>query len=293
MKPLTSRDIRGSWATLLLPINADQSIDDVRLAGEIDALIAFRPDGIYSNGTAGEFYAQTEEEFDRINAMLADRCEAAGVPFQIGASHTSPQTTLSRIRRAARLHPGAIQVILPDWFPLNDDEIITYLTLAAEASGGIGLVLYNPPHAKRVLPPPTYEKLRRAVPALVGVKVGDGAASWYAQMREYAAGLSVFVPGHHMATGFLHGAAGSYSNVACLQPAGAKRWWQLMQRDPLAALEIERKITSFFTRHIIQYIAQQGYSNAACDKLLAAIGGWADVRDAASLALPIDSSGRG
>jgi hypothetical protein len=50
-----------------------------------------------------------------------------------------------------------------------------------------------------------------------------------------------------------------------------------MQRDPLAALDIERKITSFFSRHVISFITQQGYSNAACDKLLAAIGGWADV----------------
>lgn len=235
------------------------------------------PDGIYSNGTAGEFYAQTEEEFDRISAMLAERCEAGGVPFQIGASHTSPQTTLSRIRRAARLHPGAIQVILPDWFPLNDEEIVTCLTLAAEASNGIGLVLYNPPHAKRVLQPPLCAKFCRAVPALVGVKVADGAASWYAQMGEYATELSVFVPGHHLPTGSMHGAAGSYSNVACLQPAGAKLWWQLMQRDPIAALNIERKINSFFARHIIPYITQQSYSNAACDKLLVVTGGWADV----------------
>jgi 4-hydroxy-tetrahydrodipicolinate synthase len=175
------------------------------------------------------------------------------------------------------LHPGAIQVILPDWSPVTDDEIIAYLSRVCEAANGIGIVLYNPPHAKRVLPMPVYARLHRAVPGLVGVKVCDGTSSWYGQMREFASEISVFVSGHHLATGFQQGAAGAYSNVACLHPAGAQRWWQLMHDDLTAALELERRIVAFFLRHIIPYITEQGYVNSGCDKLLAAIGDWADV----------------
>lgn len=40
--------VRGNWATLLLPIAADQSIDMARLDAEIDALTAARVDGILS-----------------------------------------------------------------------------------------------------------------------------------------------------------------------------------------------------------------------------------------------------
>jgi dihydrodipicolinate synthase/N-acetylneuraminate lyase len=277
MKPLKANEIRGNWASLLLPINDDESIDFARLADEIDVLIACKTDGIYSNGTACEFFAQSEEEFDRISTMLAERCEAAGRPFEIGASHTSPQATLSRVRRAAALRPSAIQIILPDWAVLTDDEIIAYLDRVSEAADGIGLVLYNPPHAKRVLQMPAYAKLHQAVPGLVGVKVCDGSTSWYCQMREFASGISVFTAGHHLATGFLQGAAGAYSNVACLHPVGAQRWWQMMNDDILAAIELEKRIVAFFVRHIIPFITEQGYVNAGCDKLLAAIGGWADV----------------
>jgi dihydrodipicolinate synthase/N-acetylneuraminate lyase len=91
---------------------------------ELRVLTASRPNGIYSNGTSGEFYTQTEDEFDRVNTLLAERCEAANVPFQIGASHMSPQLSLERIKRAAQLKPGAIQVILSDWHPLTYDEAI-------------------------------------------------------------------------------------------------------------------------------------------------------------------------
>src|SRR4051812_42529196 len=101
MKPLQAAAIRGNWGTLLLPVNEDDSINYNNLSAEIDALIDMQVNGIYSNGTAGEFYNQTEEEFDIINTMLAKKCNAAGMPFQIGACHTNPVMACDRIKRAA------------------------------------------------------------------------------------------------------------------------------------------------------------------------------------------------
>jgi len=37
--------------------------DYSRLSDEIDVVIASHPNGIYSNVTTGEFYAQSDEEF--------------------------------------------------------------------------------------------------------------------------------------------------------------------------------------------------------------------------------------
>lgn len=277
MQPLGAKQIVGNWATLLLPINADETIDYARLKDELAYLVAIKPNGIYSNGTAGEFYAQTEDEFDRVNQLLAEHCEKGDVPFQVGASHTSPQLSLERIKRAVQLNPSAIQVILADWHPLTDDEAITCLDRMAEAADPIGLVLYNPPRAKRVLGPAVFGKLKSAVPNLVGIKVVDEGEDWYAAMRHYANGLSIFVPGHRLATGVTHGASGAYSNVACLQPAGAQRWFEMMSDDLELALEIEARIQAFMDEYIAPFIIQHGYANQAADKLLAAIGGWAQV----------------
>lgn len=277
MHPLRWNEIVGTWATVLLPLNDDDRIDFTRLAEEIDTLIGSGVSGLYSNGTAAEFYSQGEAEFDRISSLLAERCGAAGMPFQIGASHTSPQTSLERIRRSVCLKPGAFQVILPDWYPPTNAEAVACLARLAEAAHPISLVLYNPPHAKRVLTPAEFGALKQAVPALLGIKVADGDEAWYAAMREHCRELSIFVPGHHLASGFARGAAGSYSNVACLSPGGAQRWFRLMTTDPPRALEIERRIQSFLSQHILPFGKEQGYCNAALDKLLAAIGGWADI----------------
>src|SRR5271165_5867870 len=91
LRPLRPSEIRGNWATLLLPIRSDQTIDHGLLETEINRFGAAGVNGVYSNGTAGEFYTQTEAEFDSVNRVLAEGCERLRLPFQIGVSHMSPQ----------------------------------------------------------------------------------------------------------------------------------------------------------------------------------------------------------
>lgn len=268
---------RGNWGTLLLPINPDDSIDFDRLSDEIEALIDAAVDGIYSNGTAGEFHTQTEEEFDRISELLAAKCTRSGMLFQLGASHPVPATMHDRIIRSKHLNPAAYQVILPDWVRVSIDEAKDFLTGIADVAHPVPLVLYNPPHAKHVLEPEAHLVLSKEIPALVSIKVLDGDADWYSRMRTVGENIAVFVPGHHLATGVHRGvASGAYSNVACINPWAAQHWWELIQTDIDAALEVERLIQAFFARYISPFAAQE-YSNPALDKLLAAVGNWADI----------------
>lgn len=212
--------MRGNWATLMLPINADEGIDYDRLAGELAALIVEAMDVLYTNGTSGEFHTPSEAELDAIHALVAERCHRAGMLFQIGASHMSAQTSLDRNRQAQQFQPSTFQVILADRFPLKEAEMIACLERMAVAAAPIGLVSYNPRHAKMVLTPVQIDRLHAAVPAIIGVKVADGDGAWYAEMRTTCQGVAVFAPGHHL---IANGAAGSYSNVACLRPAGGQR----------------------------------------------------------------------
>lgn len=277
MEPLHAAEIRGNWATLLIPVDNDDSIDYKSLENEIDTLIGMQVNGIYSNGTAGEFYNQTEEEFDTISQLLAGKCNAAGMPFQLGACHTSPVMARERVKSTAALLPGAIQVILPDWSAPSMREVINYLKVLAEIAAPVGLVLYNPPHAKKRLSPEEFFQVKEAGINLVGCKTVGGDAQWYAAMKKWAPGLSLFVPGHHLATGVSLGAHGAYSNLACIHPVAAQQWYNLMLTDLPRALEIEKGIQLFMSRYIQPFISTQGYSNQAADKLLAAIGGWAKV----------------
>ncbi|MGN8112792.1 dihydrodipicolinate synthase family protein [Labrys sp. 22185] len=270
--------LRGNWATLLLPIATDDAIDFGHLGEEIDLLIAAGVDGIYSNGTAGEFHNQTEAEYEAVQALLAKKCRTASMPFVIGACQGDPRQSLERVRRATGLQPAAIQIILPDWWPVTDEEAIDFLAMMAEAARGLPLVLYNPPHAKRVLSPEILGRFIAAVPVVKAIKLADGDDAWYAAARRHLAGVALFVPGHHLATGIKAGvAAGAFSNVACLSPRGAQAWTDSMAADIEAALDLECRLCRFMDEHIVPFRRDHGYSNAALDKLLAAIGNWGPV----------------
>jgi dihydrodipicolinate synthase/N-acetylneuraminate lyase len=274
MKPLAAGEIRGNWATLLLPLNADDSIDYGLLGEEIDCYVSARVSGIYSNGSAGEFYTQTEDEFDRVSALLAEKCEAARVPFQIGACHMSPQLSRERVRRAKALRPSAFQVVLPDWFAPSWPEIVAFLEVMIAEAAPVRLVLYNPPQAKRRLAPEEWQAIATAFPGVVGIKVPGGDEAWWTAMRPVLETLSVFTPGHQLATGLARGAQGAYSNVACLSPSAAQRWYELCRRDLTAGAAEEEKIQRFWLGQIAPLIATHGLSNMAADKAAAAAGGW-------------------
>lgn len=274
MKPLTAAEIHGNWATLLLPIQAGDAIDFALLANEIEHFVAARVNGIYSNGTAGEFYTQSEDEFDRVNALLAERCTKAGMPFQIGLSQPSAQLALARLRRAKALQPSAFQVTLPDWFPPSVAESFEFLQRLAAEAAPIPLIVYNPPHAKRRFTPVEWARVMAELPGVVGMKVPGGDDAWYAAMQPVMTLLSVFVPGHLLAAGLARGARGAYSNVACLSPVGAQRWYELCIRDPEAGRALGARIAAWWTAQIAPIITRDGLSNMAADKAAAVAGGW-------------------
>ena len=270
----TGATFAGVWGTLLLPISADDAIDWDALEAQIDRLVPSGVHGIYMNGTAGEFFAQTDEEFARIAALLAARCGAAGLPFQIGCCHAHAWTTLARVRQARSLSPAGIQVILPDWLPPTAADQLRFLERIAAEADPVPLVLYSPPHAKVR---PTLVELRALadrVPALAGFKLPGGDVAWHARMQALLGHLSVFVPGHALASGLVAGAAGSYSNVAALNPVAARRWYDQMLADMPAALAVEARLQAFLRDHVEPLRDAHGLSNPALDKLLCRIGGW-------------------
>lgn len=277
MKPLSGDEISGVWGTVLLPIRQDETIDWGLLDEEIDILLQAGLHGIYTNGTAGEFHNQSEAEFDILSEKVAEASEAKGVPFQLGCAHPLPLAALERVKRAKSLHPGALQIILPDWLVPNRRELFRFIEKMSRAADPVGLVIYNPPHAKKKLGPEDYRELLLEGFPLVGCKTAGGDEGWYEKMRNLPQPFSYFIPGHRLTSGMQRGAKGSYSNIACLHPEAAMKWYRMIHSDPDKAKDWEEKIGLFFREAIIPFILKEGYSDTAVDKFLAAIGAWAKI----------------
>ena len=279
MEPLTQATLQGTWSTLLLPLNDREEILWDQIGNQLNALANAGVDGIYFNGTACEFFSQSNEEFLQLARTTAKFCESKGIPFQIGASHAHATESLRRIEQTRELNPGAFQVILPEWTPHSWREIVRFLQKMIAAAAPIPLVIYNPPNARKVLTPVEWNQLASEVDGVIGIKVAGGDAAWHDEMKAAAKTLSVFVAGIRLASGVIHGCArGSYSNLACLSPGGAVRWARLIQEDPKLALDQEAEIQSVFKTAMDPYRGK--FSNSALDKALAAAGGWAGISPA-------------
>jgi dihydrodipicolinate synthase/N-acetylneuraminate lyase len=269
--------LEGVWGAVLLPVGQDGEIDWPALKEELAALAEARLHGVYTNGTAGEFHSQTEAEFDRLSETVAAFCHRVRLPFQIGVSHVNGRVARERLARIIALRPDAVQLTLPDWWAPTYDEAERFLTGMAEVAPSVPFVIYNPPHAKRRLALAEIAALRARVPTLVGAKLPGGDEAWFAELREKLSDFAVFIPGHSMATGCLSGGRGSYSNIACLSPAGAVRWWRQLRRDSAAAVTLEGRIVAFLHAQVAPLASRCGLSNAALDKALAAAGGWGPI----------------
>jgi dihydrodipicolinate synthase/N-acetylneuraminate lyase len=267
----------GIWGAVLLPIDPAGEINWSALAEEVDILCTSDLAGIYTNGSAGEFYNQSEAEFEKLSVMVAEGARKHGKPFQIGVSHTNPRVARRRLEKVIGLNPTAVQFTLPDWWPPSRAEMERFVVGMSEAARAIPLVIYNPPHAKVQLGLNEIAGLAKLAPTLAGAKLSGGDSAWYAQRRRLLPGFSVFVPGHTVASGRSMGANGSYSNIACLSPNGAVRHWRLIETDPAAAQDLEARINRFLGGHILPLARAYGLSDPALDKLLAAAGGWGPV----------------
>lgn len=274
MGPLNAATLNGTWSTLLLPLDESDEIQWDGIDHQLNVLAEAGVNGIYFNGTACEFYSQSNEEFLRLARIVATFCESKGIPFQIGASHAHAAESLRRIEQTRELNPGAFQVILPEWTPLAWEEVLRFLQRMITAAAPVPLVIYNPPSARKVLMPSEWNQLLSEVDGIIGIKVLGGDEAWHNEMRSVADQLSVFVAGIHLASGMIQGcASGSYSNLACLSPKGAVQWGHRITADPDLALLQETQIRNVFKTAMAPFRGK--FSNSALDKALAAAGGWA------------------
>ena len=150
--PLTGpNDIQGVWATILCRLDDDNAPDLAAIDEQVAAYARAGCDGVYSGGTASEIHTQTDIQFREISARFAATARKHGLPFQIGAAHPLAHGTLGRVSFARTLDPGAIQVTLPDWTPLDLAGVVQFMDRVSEAADGTPLVLYNPPDRKSVV----------------------------------------------------------------------------------------------------------------------------------------------
>jgi 4-hydroxy-tetrahydrodipicolinate synthase len=266
MKPITKDQLCGMWAALPLPWQENGSLDDEIYEGDIARCCASRVNGVYSGGTTGEFYAQDFALFSQVNRILVQTAHEHGTPVQAGCTALGTEEACQRVRFAREIGADIIQIALPFWLELDDEEVVEFFKAVATAAGDVPLVHYDTGRAKRRISPGLYQRLGREVPTLWGTKFGGADIHAVKQITLANPDLKVFVGEHILASATPMGATGSYSALVLLNPGWMMEYFEACRdRQWNHAFEVQDEIGRLFST--LGSLPTPGLQDSALDRL--------------------------
>ncbi|MGJ6979856.1 dihydrodipicolinate synthase family protein [Aestuariimicrobium soli] len=221
--------MKGVWAALPIPWQGEH-VDQAMVRELVHRYADAGLHGAYTAGTDGELHVLDDRAFDELTEALAAASAETGLAVQAGctASHTS--AVVRRARFASDAGIRVVQVALPGWIPLSDDEVVDFFGGLAQEVPEVGVVHYNIATSGRFLLGAQYRRLVEACPTLVGTKTTGGDVSQLIDIVDGAPDLAHFVVDHQIVPGAQFGAVGFYSFHANLVPRVSLALWEACER---------------------------------------------------------------
>jgi len=259
---------------LIVPWTDNDAVDEGRFVAEIMAYGGSGVEGVYTGGTTGEFYAQDDATFETITAIACRQAHAADLLAQIGCTALSTRTCRQRIRVAQRHGADAVQVAIPFWLELKDDELLSFFDGITAEAGDTPLVLYDTARAKRRMTPEWIGRLAARYPTLIGVKNTAASPDEIRSWLERAPDISVFGAEHDLIERMQVGGRGTYSAIAGLNAARVVELYRFCAAgDWFAAAPIQNELRRYETEAILPLVQQDGLSDSAVDRVQRLLGG--------------------
>lgn len=227
-------ELRGVIPPVLLPMGADGELDSGSLERLVGHLVAGGANGLWVNGTTGEFYALDHE----LRARAVRECvkAAAGrVPVIAHVGDTSTRLAIQHAREAVAAGAQALSVLPPYFVGFEQEELKRHFREIAAAIGGPVLAYHLPQLAPYGLTIDSIVEL--AVEGVIhGAKDSSSDVVWFRQLqrrlREAGAPIGCLTGGSSVAdVGYMLGAVGSVSSLANIAPRHLERQYQAALRE--------------------------------------------------------------
>lgn len=218
--------LHGVWAAMPTPLTAAGRIDGGAVVELLRRYADAGLDGAYTTGTDGEMHVLDEPEFRALVDALARGAEATGLPVQVGCTWSHLDGVVGRARFAREKGIPRVQVALPSWVPLSDDEVLRFFSEIQRALPDVAVIHYNIARSGRFLTGQDYRRILQVAPNLVGSKHTGGDVGSLIEIVGATPELAHFVVDSQIVPGALFGARGFYSFVANLSPAFARSLWE-------------------------------------------------------------------
>ena len=165
-------ELRGIIPPIVTPMNEDESINEQELRNQVNRQIEAGAHGIFPFGTNGEAYILSEEEKERVLAIVIEETNKR-VPVYAGTGCISTKDTIRLSKKAQELGADVLSIITPSFAAASQEELYQHFKAVAEAVD-MPIVLYNiPARTGNVISPATVKRLSK-IKNIVGVKDSSG-----------------------------------------------------------------------------------------------------------------------
>ncbi len=260
--------LTGPWAGLVVAWDEHDEFDEDIYRRDVERCCKAGVPGVYTGGTSGEFYAQSFEEFERIARATVEVCHAHHTPAMIGCTATSTREAVRKAEVAAKLKADAIQVALPFWMEVPDDQVVPFFQAVAEAAPGVPLSVYETLRAKKALALAQHEALHARIPTYTMVKANGGTLGATASgCRALSAFVNVFVNETQWAELGPVGANGSCSAMVYWNPQVVLQLWKLVQDQQWDLLSHALQPVIALHAYLDDEFEPKGFTDTAYDRM--------------------------
>lgn len=163
--------LSGIFTPNMTPLDQQGEINEVELRRYVEWLIESGVDGLYPNGSTGEFTRFTPEERRRITQIICDQTRGR-VPILAGAAEANVRETLRTCEAYLEFGATAVAIVSPYYYKLSPGAVCAYFREIA-INSPIDVTLYNIPMFASPIDVPTVQRLAEA-PRIVGIKDSSG-----------------------------------------------------------------------------------------------------------------------
>lgn len=164
--------ISGILTPNITPVDRDGRVDEDTLRRYVDWLIEKGVDGLYPNGSTGEFVRFNAQERRRIVEVVVDQT-AGRVPILAGAAEANAKETIEACEAYGAMGVRAVAIVAPFYYRLSDQGVYAYFREITDAVS-VDVTLYNIPLFASPISVDTVVRLASECPRVVGIKDSSG-----------------------------------------------------------------------------------------------------------------------
>ena len=258
----------GPWAGLPIAWTDEDTFDEETFRADVARCCQAGMPGVYTGGTTGEFYAVEWDEFRAVTQAAVETCHQHGRPAMVGCTSTYTRGTAMRARWAADIGADAIQVALPYWMQVGEEQVVPFFRDVSRACGNLPLSIYETTRAKKALTLAQHQAIKDAVPNYLMVKANAETVGCTPDGCQALAELvSVFVGEHLWSQLGPHGACGCCSALVYWNPRIVLGLWRQMQADDWEAMAATTAKLESLDRFLAAHFGSRGFTDTAYDRM--------------------------